>query len=48
MDEDTKPKLNKVIVIYDGERPCYAGFINAEQEKEIYNILFEKRRKLAN
>lgn len=48
MDEDIKPKPHKVIIIYDGERPYCAAFIDKEQEKKIMDILFEKRRKWAN
>lgn len=46
MEEDTKPKstLHKVLVIYDGERPYIAAFIDAAQEKRILQILNEHRR----
>ena len=51
MDEDAlkrpKPKPHKVIIIFDGERPCYAAFADAAQEKKILAILNEPRRKLA-
>lgn len=52
MDEDTikrpKPKPHKVVIIYDGERPCFAAFADPAQEKKILNILLGERRKLAN
>ncbi len=47
MDTDTKPKPYKVIIIMDGERPCYVGFADKAQEKKIMDILLERRRKLA-
>lgn len=51
MDEDTikrpKPKPHKTVIIYDGERPCYAAFADAAQEKKILEILNEPRRKRA-
>lgn len=51
MEEDTikQPKLqsHKLILIIDGERPCYAAFADAAQEKKILEILNEPRRKLA-
>lgn len=51
MDEDTlkrpKPKPHKVIIILDGERPCYIDYVDAAQEKQILDILLDKRRRLA-
>lgn len=52
MDEDTikrpKPELRKPVLMLDGERPCYAAFADAAQEKKILEILNEPRRKLAH
>lgn len=49
MGDDTRPepKLHKIIVIYDGNVPCFAAFADAEQEKKILEILNEPRRKIA-
>lgn len=49
MEEDTKhkPKPQKVVLILDGERVCFAAFADPEQEKRILKILNEPRRKLA-
>lgn len=51
MDEDTlkrpKPTPHKVVIILDGERPCYIGFADVAQEKKIMEVLIEHRRKLA-
>ena len=45
MEEDTKAPLkpHKIIIIYDGERPYYAAFADAAQEKRIIEILDERR-----
>ena len=50
MDEDIrlKPTPQKVIIIYNGERPTYAAFIDAAQEKRILQILDEHRRRIAH
>ena len=48
MDEDIKPKPQKIVIIMDGERPCYIGYADSTQEKKIMEILLERRRKLAN
>lgn len=52
MDEDTlkrpKPKPHKVVIIYDGERPYFAAFADAAQEKKIMEILLQNRRRIAN
>ena len=51
MDTDTPkrpaPKPQKLIIIFDGERPCFAAFANETQEKKILEILNEPRRKMA-
>lgn len=52
MEEDTstRPKAtpHKVIIILDGERPCYIGYADAAQEKKIMDILTERRRGFAS
>ena len=51
MDTDTPkrpaPKPQKLIIIFDGERPCFAAFADETQEKKILEILNETRRKMA-
>lgn len=38
MDDD-RPKLQKVVIIVDGDKVDYAGFANAAQERQIKDIL---------
>lgn len=51
MDTDTikrpKPKPQKLVIILEGERPCFAAFADEAQERKILDILNEPRRKLA-
>lgn len=51
MDEERvkrpKPEPHKLVIIYEGERPCYAAFADEAQTKKVMQILTEPRRKLA-
>lgn len=42
-----KPKPHKILIIYDGNRPCVATFIDAAEEKQILQILKNKTRRVA-
>lgn len=43
-----KPKPQKLVIILEGERPCFAAYADAAQEKKILDILNEHRHRLAN
>ena len=47
MEKDIKPKPQKLVIILDGERLCFAAFVDPEQEKRIIKILEEHRQRFA-
>lgn len=40
----SRPKPHKIVIIFDGERPCCVAFVDEAQEKRILKILNEHRR----
>lgn len=48
MEKRPNPEPQRVVIILDGERPCYIGYVDAAQEKKILEILLAKHRRIAN